>query len=600
MSYKILEHLAQSFIVDRSCMITKVDLYFSGKDTTLPFYMHVVKNVDGFPGDVIIPFSQKYVYPSDVTVGDGSVASTVTFDSPIYLESGEYSLCLGTSSNNYKIYCSEVGAVDDLTENVINEQPYVGVLFKSKEGEKWTGLEKEDLKFDMYRAKFTTGSAVNIDFKLADSELGRQKLNADPLEIFPANTTMRVYQKNHGMSDGSYVQVTGIEGSRDMNGTYNTLYGIPMGSVVANNFVISNATDHTYTITLPYAANGISKATRFGGPSVFASRNYRYDVISSGLAKIQHTETTVDQSIKTTSTDYSIDSTFTKINDGDNTLSAPAILAGDVTKTNNLSDAESFTYRLSLETADEYVCPVVDLKQLGIIAIQNEINNPTYSSENYLDQDEVTIVGATSLTITQSTSNTLFGTIAVPAAAQSNATLVVKGNHLTLSGGSALNTGKFRVVDVADDGSTIDIENVAGSNTVTDTASYTIVNGTKFIDDRAATGSTSDAQYITRKIDFKNPSTSINLRLDVNRPTSSNIELYFKTKLVGEETDIAEKEFVRMPYSMPVSLTDEFTEIETQLDNLQPFESLVFKIVLKSDITTSIPKCKNLRLIVLA
>lgn len=605
MAYKILEHLAQSFIVEENSILTKLNLYFSAKDQVLPLYLHIVKNENGLPGSVKIPFSEKYVYPSDVTVGDGSDETTVTFESPVYLESGEYSLCLGTSSNKYKVYCSEVGAIDDLSDNVINEQPYVGVLYKSENSKLWQPVLDEDLKFDLYRAVFDTSSSTNIDLKLDDGVrsglLGMSFLKQDPLEIYPSNNTIKVYHENHGMTDGSYVSIRGIEnGTYSSNGAYKTLYGIDMAELASNNITITNVTSDSYTVQVSSNTSGITETTRFGGKWVGATDNYRYDVVIPGTKIVKDVDGSVVESVKKTSTSYSVDSSFTTLADGDNELSSPAIIAGFHSKAHNMSDAESITYRINISTDNQYTSPIVDLQQSGLILVQNVINNPTYASENLLEQDVVTLVSANSLTITQSTSNTLFGSIAVPAVAQNTALTFTKGTHLTLSGGSALNTGKFRIVDIADDGSTIDVENVAGSNTVTDTADYTITNGKYFVDDRAATGSTSKAQYITRKVDFKNPSTSINLRLDVNRPSGSNIELYYKTKLVGEEIDLNDKEFIRFPHTMPVSLTNEFTEIENQLDNLRPFNQLVFKIVLKSSTTTSIPKCKNLRLIVLA
>ena len=50
--------------------------------------------VNGYPGQKIVPFSQKYLNPSAVsTSSDASTATTFTFDAPVYLQEGSRILC---------------------------------------------------------------------------------------------------------------------------------------------------------------------------------------------------------------------------------------------------------------------------------------------------------------------------------------------------------------------------------------------------------------------------------------------------------------------------------------------------------------------------
>ena len=51
---------------------------------------------------------------------------------------------------------------------------------------------------------------------------------------------------------------------------------------------------------------------------------------------------------------------------------------------------------------------------------------------------------------------------------------------------------------------------------------------------------------------------------------------------------------------MPVSLDKKFQEVEVELLDLPPFESIVFKIAFTSTDSAIVPKCKNLRIIALA
>ncbi len=51
---------------------------------------------------------------------------------------------------------------------------------------------------------------------------------------------------------------------------------------------------------------------------------------------------------------------------------------------------------------------------------------------------------------------------------------------------------------------------------------------------------------------------------------------------------------------MPVSLDDAFTEVEAEINDIAPYESIIFKIAFTSIESSIVPKCKNLRIIALA
>ena len=51
---------------------------------------------------------------------------------------------------------------------------------------------------------------------------------------------------------------------------------------------------------------------------------------------------------------------------------------------------------------------------------------------------------------------------------------------------------------------------------------------------------------------------------------------------------------------IPDSLGGEYFEVTKQIDSLNAVQSIIFKIVLLSDNTAAVPKCKNLRAVILA
>ena len=159
--------LAQSFLVDNESgiFLTKCDVFFRSKDDMdipVTFQLRTMEN--GFPTQHVIPFSEIILEPSEVQIsGDGSVATSVEFKAPIYLEGGkEYCICLASNSTKYSVYISRIGENDLLTQTFISNQPYLGSLFKSQNASTWEASQWEDLKFTLYRADFIDSGTVEF------------------------------------------------------------------------------------------------------------------------------------------------------------------------------------------------------------------------------------------------------------------------------------------------------------------------------------------------------------------------------------------------------------------------------------------------------
>jgi hypothetical protein len=159
--------LAQSFLVDdeSGVFLTKCDVFFRTKDDMdipVTFQLRTMQN--GFPTQYVIPFSEVVIDPTDVqTSSDGSVATPIAFNAPVYLEGGkEYCICLASNSTKYSVYISRVGENDLITQAFISNQPYLGSLFKSQNASTWEASQWEDLKFTLYRADFIESGTVEV------------------------------------------------------------------------------------------------------------------------------------------------------------------------------------------------------------------------------------------------------------------------------------------------------------------------------------------------------------------------------------------------------------------------------------------------------
>jgi len=259
MAYNLLDPLAQTFLIDTPCIVTKVDSYFSRKDDTLPARISIRKNLNGAPGPYVVPFSEAYLYPNSVNITSNSnVATTVTFSSPVFLDIGEYSLTIGSDSKNYRVWVSELDGTDILSSKRITEQPYVGTLYQSQNASAWTPKQAEDLKFTLYRAVFNTSTTGSINFLPALNQYELGTLEKDPLEIFPSSATLRVRHFNHGLAEGGYVALRGLANARTALGNVNAFYGVNSNTFIDVGLVVSNVTLSSYTVTLPTPVTGVT------------------------------------------------------------------------------------------------------------------------------------------------------------------------------------------------------------------------------------------------------------------------------------------------------------------------------------------------------
>ena len=160
--------LAQSFLVEDAAgvFLTKCDIFFATKDDMdIPLIFQLRTMGNGSPTQTIVPFSEIVIPPEDISISaDGSVATTIEFKAPVYLEGGntDYCICLLSNSTKYSVYISRIGENDTLTDTFISNQPYLGSLFKSQNASTWNPSQWEDLKFTLYRADFVESGSVEF------------------------------------------------------------------------------------------------------------------------------------------------------------------------------------------------------------------------------------------------------------------------------------------------------------------------------------------------------------------------------------------------------------------------------------------------------
>ena len=188
--------LAQTFTVDETgAFLTSVDLFFAHKDENEKIQVEVRTVELGTPtAQVVQDFAHVELDPTDINVSsDGTVATKVTFPSPVYLQSDtEYALViLAPSSNLYEAWIAQMGektvGTSDLPddENVIVTKQYIGgSLFKSQNGTIWTANQYQDLKFKLYKAKFVNSGTLTF-YNPSIDNTSYTSLTANSVRTYP-------------------------------------------------------------------------------------------------------------------------------------------------------------------------------------------------------------------------------------------------------------------------------------------------------------------------------------------------------------------------------------------------------------------------------
>jgi len=257
-----IDPLAQSFFVDDATgiFVTKLNVYFRTKDPVLPVYCQLREIKVGLPTLKILPFSEIELTPDQVNVSDdASVPTTIQFDSPIYLNGQtEYAIVLLSESTEYTVWISRLGEADvtsaatEAGQILVSSQPILGSLFKSQNASSWDASQYEDLKFELFRASFTSSGSVQF-FNPTLPTTGIDVLRKNPFDV--DSKTVRIgigtTVQDPDLTNGNTIIQLQSNAAGILVGTAGTISGLTItnsgigytpsaGAVTYNNLQLSN------------------------------------------------------------------------------------------------------------------------------------------------------------------------------------------------------------------------------------------------------------------------------------------------------------------------------------------------------------------------
>lgn len=388
--------LAQSFLIDQEGgnFITSIDVWFNTKDQNVPVTLEIREMDNGYPSQTLVPGATKTLDPVDVNLSaDGrSNVTKFTFDRPIYLQEGmEYCFVLMANSTKYNVWISRMGERVFGSTRTVAKQPFVGVMFKSQNNSTWTAAQNDDIKFNIYRAKFDTTKTATV--KLVNDVVDAVNVEYNPILVKDTLTQGTVKCFNHGLYAGSRVLIEGAVGG----------LGVADASLNKVHTVISTPSADEFVIDVTDAATSDGY---IGGDDLMVHKNYQYDVFVPNVNDLLITGTEIEYKLETTTgksfggseTAYQVNVEQDVIENNQNfDLADPMVVMSTDDETANRAGAKSLTVTATMKSTKDNISPVIDTDGLTATLVNNRINDPTNRGANPELLDETSAVGGNAM-----------------------------------------------------------------------------------------------------------------------------------------------------------------------------------------------------------
>lgn len=591
-----IDPLAQSFLltITGGCMVTAIDVFFAKKDANIPITLQIREMSNGIPTPFVLPFAEVTLNPSSVNASttDPTIATSFTFPSPVHLQDNtEYCFVLMANSTEYEVWYAGIGEDAVPSGERISKNPYAGVMFLSQNASTWTPDQNKDMKFDIHRAVFDT--TVTGTVILENDYPADRQLITNPFKTVSGSNAVRVSHPNHGLfrDDQATSSVT-------ISGVVGAMNGIP-DTELNTTHAVSDVEQDSYVITVTTNATSTGLG---GGSTVVASENMVYNVLYPIVTELNFPRTNTTWSVKTTtgvsltdstSSPYVQDTEYSPIIVNQNyPLDKPKV----VNSIDNDAGAVSLTLRGLLTTAQDNISPIIDLERCSAIGIQNRIDRPAGTVFTSVQQASTSGSGE-GATFDISISNTTYSVDAVVLGGTGYAvsdTITIDGT--AIGGESGTNDLTFTVA-------TISGSEVATVNTVTGTAvsaaSKNLIEG--FVSEYASSGGSALSKYVTKNVILNEASTTAKVYLDINKPTGTFVDVYYKIGTTEEEMVASDWKLISPDEPIPTSEDpNNYTETSYEIDEAILFNAIKMKVVMTSTNPAKVPTCKALRVIALA
>ena len=613
--------LAQTFNVQNAVeheiagrFLTSVDVYFAGKDDTLPITLEIRTVINGHPTNKVLPFSRVVKPSADVNVSNtAATATTFTFPSLVFCQVGVmYAIVLKCATPDYRCWITRIGDIDTGGTRTISKQPHVGVLFHSQTSTTLFPSPQEDLKFEVKAAKFDntkTGvvSLTNDDVPLAT--LGR-----DPI-VMDETTTLKVKHPDHHMyATSNNVTIAGVE-----SGASTTLNGGITATATTLNLTSGTNFDDT--------SGKYSKTASNLWHIKIGDEIMTYSTIStnavSGLSRGVDSTTAAAHADGATVELYQAHKVpFTEINKTHTAIANPEI--------------DSYTVTLSTTPVTDGSGNAVEFGGTSVTATENAIMDymQTILGTLELQNSKITSKAITTSATSAGGSQTSFISGRNNKTAVPDVIFPLNDNykfdfpHMIASSINETNelsslrsyqTELNLTSESAHVSPVIDLERntlITVSNRINNVdSSSDVYPTTDYVSSEQAEGDHNAAIYITKQVNLENVATSIRVLLAAHRPATNDIKVMYKVLGVDESVDF---QSLGYRYFNTDGSSDQTVQPSAHRDDfqdyvysagvtddgigtpLQEFISFQIKIIMQGTNSSEPPRLRDLRVLALA
>lgn len=376
--------IAQSFIIrvpnaESGLFVTKVSVYFKSKDRKLGVTAFVSETRVGLPNKSRI-VGKSYMRSDEVVVSDdASSPTTFVFDEPLFLTAGEtYAFMIKPDGDSpeYQIWMGETGGYDVTTGEQIYQNPYSGVAFVSSNMNTFTPLQKEDIKFKMFRANFSTG-AYDASFRNEPDEFitfsGLQRTTTDVyVRVGDLVYTSNASNANQVFTGANTSQPFGVVQFIDE----------PEENLVIDSSTGGWAAGQTIQFHRPSSVSNsslISANTRIALATIDSVDNKSYHAVVPRFSILKPARTSASLFFKGTKSPNTADPNWVSVvNDREHEFLDTTRLA----KSYSNESSASSNYKVTLSTESRYVSPVINLARKSTYFVENLINDDDTKEAN--------------------------------------------------------------------------------------------------------------------------------------------------------------------------------------------------------------------------
>lgn len=369
---------------------TRLELFFRRKSSSYGLELKLVEMSEGTPDLTKIVPDSEVVLPAEsvLTSTDGSVATKFYFKQPLFLSADtRYAFVLRAMGGapDYEIWTGVNGAKDIRTGRSISSNPLSEQSYFAKNQQEWAEIPNEDVKFNLYRAKFKINQVSQALLKKGSTEIVRvkafQQTTGSPRpaagdEVFGltadgiANTS--VYAKVIAFDDvNNYLYLRQSTGLFTANQEFVIVRSSSEGpEAYGNNGTVSGVVarakiDELFDFPAHAVAPKIGNLTNALGSINFEFRG----TYKEGGPPVPVKETSNNE--------WKAILNQEELDFNDKTR----YILSKSNEVASLSGNTSVEIRANLSSTSDFISPIIDLKERTIVAVRNLINANTSGEE---------------------------------------------------------------------------------------------------------------------------------------------------------------------------------------------------------------------------